>query len=121
MHKLYELKEMLCKELEGYGEKGELTAGSLDVVDKLAHAIKNIDKILDYDGEEYSNRYMYTDGRGTYARDGRSYGYSRRRDSRGRYSNDDGMIADLRELMKQAPDDRTRQEFQSFISRIENM
>ena len=31
------------------------------------------------------------------------------------------MIMELRELMKDAPDDRTRQEFESFISRIENM
>lgn len=133
MDKLYDLKEMLCKELEEYGQK-ELTAGSLDVVDKLAHAVKNINKIIEaYEEEEYSNA-----GGGSYARGGnrggRSYrGYSReggsyrggsyaqRRDSMGRYSRDDGMIMELRELMKDAPDDRTRQEFQSFISRIENM
>lgn len=54
MHKLYELKEMLCAELEKYGSK-ELTAGSLEVVDKLAHAVKNLDKILEtYEEEEYS-------------------------------------------------------------------
>ena len=35
MHELYELKDMLCKELKEYDTKGELTAGSLDVVDKL--------------------------------------------------------------------------------------
>ena len=65
MDKLYDLKEMLCKELEGYGQK-ELTAGSLDVVDKLAHAVKNINKIIEaYEEEEYSN----ADGR-SYARGG---------------------------------------------------
>ena len=47
MHAIYELKDMLCKELEEYGEKGELTTGSLDVIDKLAHTIKNLDKIIE--------------------------------------------------------------------------
>lgn len=58
MEGLYELKEMLCKELEEYGRKGELTAGSLEIVDRLAHAIKNIHKIIEaYEEEgEYSQR-----------------------------------------------------------------
>ena len=45
MSELYELKEKLCDELKSYGKK-DMTAGSLDVIDKLAHAIKNIDKII---------------------------------------------------------------------------
>ena len=45
MHELYELKEKLCDELKEYGSK-DLSAGTLDVVDKLAHAVKNIDKII---------------------------------------------------------------------------
>ena len=45
MHELMELKEKLCKELEEYGTK-ELSAGTHDVVDKLSHAIKNLDKII---------------------------------------------------------------------------
>ena len=47
MHELYELKEMLCKELEEYGSKGELTGGTLEVVDKLDHAVKNLDRIIE--------------------------------------------------------------------------
>lgn len=46
MHKLEQLKETLCRELEEYGERDNLDVGGLDVVDKLAHAIKNIDKII---------------------------------------------------------------------------
>lgn len=141
MHELYELKEMLCKELEEYGQKGELTAGSLEVVDKLANTIKNLCKIIDmYEDDEYSSRGgSYEDGMGgSYARGGRGgrggnrgggganqYGsyamgggsYARR----GRYSREGGMIEDLRELMQDAPDDRTKQEFQKFIRKIENM
>ena len=132
MNELNELKEMLCKELKEYGKKGELTAGSLDVVDKLTHTIKNLDKIIEvYEGGGYSNgypMYAYREGRsysdGSY-NDG--YGsYARRRDSMGRYSREGysrhgDMIADLRELMNDAPDDRTRQEFQRFISKMESM
>lgn len=71
MHELYELKELLIKELEEYGRKGELTAGSLETVDKLAHATKNICKIIEaYEEEEgYSERggsyrYAYEGGQG---------------------------------------------------------
>ena len=89
MHKLYELKEMLCEELEKYGDKRDLSTGSLEVVDKLAHAIKNIDKIIESGEEGYSERYMYDDGysmgRGSYAR---GKGRNAKRDSMGRYSSD---------------------------------
>lgn len=138
MHKLYELKEMLCDELEEYGSKGELTAGTLDVVDKLSHTIKNLDKIIEkYEEEEYSSRGGSYEGgnmgggsyRGSYR--GGSYargrGRNARRDSMGRYSSERGysrdeeMIAELRELMEDAPDDKTRREFQKFISKIEMM
>lgn len=102
MHELYELKEKLCDELKEYGSK-DLSAGTLDVVDKLAHAVKNIDKIIEVyedEGDGYSSR-SYPDGMGgSYARDGRggyrgsSYARGRmnaRRDSMGRYSRADGM------------------------------
>lgn len=147
MHELYELKEMLCKELEEYGKKGELTTGSLDVVDKLAHTIKNLQKIIEkYEEDEYSGRsyarggsyarrYAYDDGGmmggsynygGSYA-DNRGRGSQANRDSRGRYSSergysrDENMIMELQELMQEAPDDRTRMEFEKFIRKIEQM
>lgn len=116
MHELYELKEKLMKELEEYGSQ-DMSAGSLEVVDKLAHAIKNICKIIEaYEEEEgYSEdgrggsyrysyegggsgnrRYSYEGGRGgqgggngSYARGGgRGRGRNARRDSMGRYSSD---------------------------------
>lgn len=42
----------------------------------------------------------------------------------GRYSRnsyDDGMISELRSLMEDAPDEKTRREFQNFIQKIESM
>ena len=128
MHELYELKEKLCDELEEYGSK-EMTAGSLEVIDKLAHTIKNLGKIIEMyeESEGYSSRGgMPYEGNygGSYARGGRGgrtganqYGSY----ARGGYSRNDGMIAELRELMMEAPDERSRKEFERFISKMESM
>lgn len=132
MHEIYELKERLCDELKEYGKKGDLDVGTLDVVDKLSRTVKNLGKILDkFEESEYSydngmNYDNYSNARSS-RRNSRFSG-SRRRDSMGRYSGRRGysmdnkeMIAELRELMQDAPDDRTRQEFQSFIDKMERM
>ena len=124
MKELHELKETLCNELKEYGRKGKISTGELEIVDKLTHTIKNLDKIIEkYDDDyssrgysrEYSNR--YDDGRYSMAR-----GRNARRDSMGRYSRgNDMMIQELRELMDDAPDERTRMEFQQFINKMEKM
>lgn len=136
MHKIYELKDKLCEELEEYGDK-KLDAGSLEVIDKLAHSIKNLDKIIEkYEDEDYSS--AYDDGMtgGSYERgdnryssryamargDGRGRGRNARRDSMGRYSSDNRMMVDeLRDLMNDAPDERTKMEFKRFIEKMEQM
>jgi len=145
MEELYKLKEMLCKELEQYGSKNELTGGSLEVVDKLAHALKNLDKIIESkeDGEgsyyegmgrNYSgNRYYSRDG-GSMAYDGGSGSYARgrgrnaRRDSQGRYSSRGGYsradgseyIEQLQEMMQELPQE-AKQHVQKAIQAIEQM
>lgn len=76
MKAMHDLKDMLCKEIDKIAMKGELTAGSLETVHKLTDTVKNIDKIMMLEEDDgYSER----------------GGYSQRRDSRGRYSRDDGM------------------------------
>lgn len=80
MHKMEELKEMLCEELDKITKKGELSAGSLDVVDKLTHSIKSIDTIMAMEDAGYSNESVYSYARGR--------GRNARRDSMGRYSRD---------------------------------
>ena len=125
MHELYELKEMLCKELEEIGGKGELTAGSLSTIDTLAHAIKNLDKIIEAkeDEEGYSGRYYDGSYNRSYAR-GRT---NARRDSMGRYSRDGysraaGDMADrVRSLAAEAPDETTRREMERMASKMEQM
>lgn len=140
MHDLHELKEKLLKELEEYGGNAKFSKEDVETIKYMASAIDHICNIAEGEEEGYSGRYPYWMG-GAYA-DGnmngnmggnRSYRGSyagrrnARRDSMGRYSGergysrDGGMVEELRELMEEAPDERTRQEFQRFISKIENM
>ena len=121
MQELYELKEKLCDHLKGYAPK-EITAGSLEVIDKLTHAIKNLDKIIyayENEGDYSSDGMMYDDTRRSYAR-------GRKRDSMGRYSNgrsyDRGyssdMMSELQNMMDNAPDERSRQIMRDTIQRM---
>ena len=127
---------------------GKLSAGDVEYIDKLTHSLKSIKAVLsmmeDDEEDEYSSRYpmsyrgrsyrggsyryddgMMDEGR-SYARDGRGRGSNAQRDSRGRYSSRmDGysrhgdVVESLREVMEEAPDDRTRQEIQRLIEKME--
>lgn len=139
MNELYELKEKLCRELKKYNNE-EVTTNSLEVVDKLSHAIKNLDKIIEKYEEEENGSYGYNsydgsyrggrNGRGSY-NSGNSYargrGRNARRDAMGRYSNEGGysrhgdMVETLREMMMDAPTDEIRREYEKIISRYESM
>lgn len=128
MHKLCEYIDDELMELERKVGKGQkLNASEVQYGDMLAHFKKSL---LTSDAMESGGSY----GRGSYGRGGsynRSYddgmeSYARRRDSMGRYSSDgysraDEMVSELHRLMESAPDDRTRQEFKRFISKIETM
>ena len=144
MHELYELKEKLMKELAEYSQ-GELSTGSLEVIDKLAHAIKNICKICDdMEGSSYEGGSSY--GRRSYEGSGRSYdgsydmsreggsnrsyegssyrrgrGRYARRDSMGRYAAEGPELAmELKELMQDAPEE-SKQDFKRLIQKVEQM
>ena len=112
MKELYELKDRLVDELKSYGKR-ELTGSSLDMVDKLAHATKNLCKVIE-DSDEGSSGYYSRTGR---MYDGRSFRNSYRRDDMGRYSRD-GLADKLRELMDEAPDDKTRMEIQRLVDKM---
>lgn len=145
MHEIYELKEMLCEELEKYGAKEDLKAGELEIVDKLAHTVKNLGKIIEMyedEGGEYSGRYnggmsYQRGGRGgqgggsnrSYARgNGRGRGSNARRDSMGRYSSERGysravedMADQLRDLMEESPNEAVRRDIERLVKKIDQM
>lgn len=134
------LIDYICGELEDLerkAEKSKLSMAEMQYVDMLAHAKKNLlkgDEMMD--GESYA--YEYSRERGGNRGGGRSNesyeymnargrGSNARRDSRGRYSNgrymmDAGdMIDQLRDMMDDAPDERTKMEFKRFIQKMEQM
>jgi hypothetical protein len=129
MHKLYQLKEMLCEELESYGDRDKLSSSSLDTVDKLAHATKNVMKIIEgCEEEKYSERGRSYEGTSNrYPMGGYYYGDEmsnrRGRAANGRFVSRDGsdMARRLREMMDDAPDDNVRNEIQRLADRMENM
>lgn len=135
MNEIYELKELLMKELEEYGRKGVLeSAGSLEIIDKLAHAIKNICKIIESSEEDGQPSYD-----GSYNRDSRGVSKAaRRRDSMGRYSRDgripyrgdvryegnsyggemEDMVESIRGMMRELPPEVQR-DAQRFVQKLE--
>lgn len=118
MHKLYELKDKLLKELEGYAANGKYSKDDVEAIKYIASAIDHICNIVD-DEDEYSGG-MYNRG-GSY----RSYARGRKRDAMGRYASDGysrgDMMSQLEGLVDRAPDERTRQEMQKFINKMESI
>ena len=135
MHELYKLKDDIVKELKDYGKQG-LSKGNVDMVDKLAHAAKNLGKVIECCEDEeysmgdgysrrgmgYSRRMSYADGRnysgegnyinpdGSYRREIVDSSYARgrgaRRDSMGRYSS--------------SAEDQTIQEVRMLLNRTQD-
>ena len=94
---LHELCETISREIGDANEKirkagGKMTSGDLEYIDRLTHALKSVKTtIAMVEAED------------------------------GGYSYDDGMIEELRSLMENAPDERTKSEFRQFIAKMEKM
>lgn len=132
---LHETCETLSRELGEANEKikragGKLSAGDLEYIDKLTHALKSVKTtiaMMEAEDEGESGYYMPHYGRSYGDRSyGRDDSYARRRDAMGRYTSrrggmsyDDGMVEELRDLMDRAPDESTRREFHKLISKLE--
>ena len=143
MHKLYELKEKLMKELEGYSENGKFSEKDVEAIKYITSSIDHICNIVERaDDEEYS---MAMDGNydgrvyGSYARGrqggGRSYarggsyargrGRNAKRDSMGRYSREMGYSGaeedfriELEELIEDAPNEQIKQKMRDLMRDI---
>ena len=108
---MYDLKEMLCTDLDQYAKKGSLTRNDLDTVHMITDTVKNLEKITMMEEEGYSYGEgnwnamgSYSNGRMPMSDDrysGRRYrdnGYdntnSGRRYMRNNYSNDSENMED---------------------------
>ncbi len=123
MKTYYELKDMLCMELDKINKKADITPQSLDWIDKLTHSIKSLETIIAMNEahDDESEFYPTMRNRSYEYRNGQSG--ARRRDRMGRYSRDgarDDMIEDLHEIMRGTTDEHMKGKIRQFISEIEN-
>ena len=126
MYKLYNLKDKLCDELTALADE-EISTSNIDIIDKLTHTIKNLNKIIDAkEAESYSGAGRY-DARGNMsnARGRNSY---TGRDSMGRYTYDGysrtddigGMIHEIRSLAGYLPSNK-QEDVDRLVMRMEQM
>ena len=123
--------EMLCDALsEKIADKtrkirnGGMSDGDLDTIDKLTHSLASVKKIMAFveDEDGYSGNWPDGSYRDSYRGSYRGGSYARKRDSMGRYSRGysrNDLADKMRELMMDAPDDRTRQEMQRMIEKLD--
>lgn len=128
MRYIEDLKRNLCEELEKYGQKENLSVSDLERVDTLAHAVKNLDKILMCEDGGYSQSGDWY-AMGKYGRNEPDYHHGgdsyrgRSRDSMGRYSRNDAKndIAEkLRHMASEAPDNHTREALEKAMRAMED-
>lgn len=131
---MYELRNMLCDELDELARKGDLGAGDLEIAHKLTDTIKNIDKIemMEDDGYsrdgDYSREGDYSRGgdwqadmRGTYGR-GSSYARRGTHYVRGHYSRAYSMEhlrEQINDMMRETDDDRVKEALRRAASLME--
>ena len=120
MHRLYNLKDTLVNELEQIGAKDHIDREDLELVDTLAHATKNLCKVIEScEEEEYGDKMD-----GSFASMPRfrmsSYARGRRgnvkRDSMGRYSSTGDLKMELEDMMQNAPNEAIRQKLMETIN-----
>ena len=109
---LYDLRDLINRELDEIVKKGTLTSESLCNVDKAVDILKDISEI-ESGGEDYS---MYPDEyRMDYRRD------ARRRDSRGRYMRgyEDSTMEHLEDMMHNAKTEQEREMIRKWMAQAE--
>lgn len=132
---MYDICEALNKELEEANEKikmsgGKMSAGDLELIDKISHAIKSVKTIIAMEESDYSHDMMddsirgssYARGRGSNARRDSMGRYTSRGYSRGRYSRDDGRMEvreQLEDIMMSAPDEETKRMVKKWINQLD--
>lgn len=137
MKGLYEMREALCKVTEEYARKGDLSPGSVDLVDKALNAIKNTYKIemfenqgggfgrggsYDSYGDDSYRRNSYGN-RDSYADSYNSYGDSYDNGNSGRrgYSRDSGkemMVRKMEEMLRYVDSEEQRKAVERCIHQL---
>lgn len=131
MNALYDLRDMLCAQLEEYGKKGELSASVLDKVDTLAHATKNLDKIIDkceceesddmesYSSRKHSSRRSHSSSRRSRSNNGFGSGRYYSGDDDDEEEND--LVEQVYAMIDKTTDEQTRKDLKRFADKMEQV
>ena len=137
MNAIYDLRDMLCEELEQVMSKN--TNMNLDQIDKLTHALKSVETIIAmkeggysttvnrdryYDDNSYFSGNSYRNGRyggmrynenyNSYRMNGRGSGYSRK-------DGKEEMIANLHEMLNDASSPKEKDAIHQCIEKLQNI
>lgn len=122
MKELHKIREVLLEELEEYAEKGELAAGSLDVIHKLTDTIKNIDKIvlLAKDGELRGDDALMYGHAGGYDVRGRRVRERDRAEREHPSGSREHMIRRMMEMLSAEGDEKQKEMLHKWIEQLES-
>ena len=107
MHKLMDLKEKLCKELEEYADKTEFSPTDLQNIDWMSHTVKSLATTLAMEGysRDYEPDHSYDmrtrDDMGRYSRT-----YPMRNYSNGYSYGADSMMQSLKDMRANATSEK---------------
>lgn len=140
-----EVRRMVEEQVTEVTRTGKLSPGSIDMLQKITDIVKNtykIEMLKEYESEYEDEESGYSERRSRrgYSRDGGSYNdngdsYARRGQHyvRGHYSRDDGMsergysnddgrqkmMHQLRKMMEEADDDKTREAIHRCMAQLD--
>lgn len=143
MQTYYDIKKMLCKELDEmtYNGNGRIkNREELELIDLLTHSIKSVETVIAMNEAQESGKsghFLYPYGMNSFESNeasnrSRSRGLSnaQKRNAMGQFSRESyesrgysreeaDMMSNLHDLMARAKDDHTRKKFQRFIEDLE--
>ena len=136
-HTLKHIEELLCDELDKFGQKQSISSGDLQYIDVVLHAMKNLHKVKESTEGEGSYGYNRSGGNSYYSRRDSSYSmqdgsygdgsyddgsYRRGRDRMGRFVSRSGgdMVSRLKDMMNETDDPAEKRELREFIANVEH-
>lgn len=120
---IYEIRDRLCMELaevnNNIKRNNSMDSSTLDVIDKLTHAMKSVETIIAmWESKNSSNYYDRGNSVGNYGYSGGMYGnkWYPNVPNGGMYGHDSNTVAELRTIMNSTSDERTRQGISNLLN-----
>lgn len=118
---IYEIRDRLCMELaevnNNIKRNNSMDSSTLEVLDKLTHAMKSVETIIAMWESKNSSNY-YDRGNSGFGYSGATYGnkWYPNMPNGGLYGHDNNTVAELRTIMNSTSDERTRQGISNLLN-----